>query len=191
VNRRKYLKYVLGIIGSSVGAYILPKWFTTSYLLDAGDFLKQRALLGELVEIIIPTTDSPGAKAALVHEYIANIILNCTDIREQNSFYTGLLEVEEYSLNKLGRSFQYLSDYDKRLVVEQFALTADSFNPIISKVKKKLLGEAFYIKLRRLTIEGYCQSRIGATKALRYDFIPGKFLARVPLEPDQKSWATK
>lgn len=191
MNRRKYLKYVLGIIGSSVGAYILPKWFTTSHLLDAGNFLKQHALLGELVEIVIPTTDSPGAKAALVHEYITNIILNCTDIREQNSFYTGLLEVEEYSLNNLGRSFQYLSDYDKRLVVEQFALTAHSFNPIISKVKKKLLGEAFYIKLRRLTIEGYCQSRIGATQALRYDFIPGKFLARVPLEPDQKSWATK
>jgi hypothetical protein len=41
-----------------------------------------------------------------------------------------------------------------------------------------------------LTCLGYYTSEIGATKALKYVHIPGKYEACIPLQPGQKAWAT-
>lgn len=182
---------MIAIIGGGVGVYSLSRGFSSRTRLGADEFLKKKALLGELVETIIPTTDTPGAKAAMVHEYIISVMLCCTDIRQQNRFYIGLQDVEKYAQDEFGNSFLKSSDHEKQLVVSHFATRDDSNHPIISKIKKKIFGEPFYIKLRQLTIEGYCQSRIGATQTLNYDSIPGKYLSRVPMTPNQKSWATK
>jgi hypothetical protein len=40
-----------------------------------------------------------------------------------------------------------------------------------------------------LTIAGYFQSEIGATKALDFVLIPGRFEGAVPMKPGQRSWA--
>jgi hypothetical protein len=191
VNRRKYLKCVIAILGFSAGTYSFTKWFYLAEPLCADELLKKKPLLEELVEVIIPTTDTPGAKAAMVHDYIINVILYCTDVRQQIHFNRGLDDVERYSSSEFGKTFLESTIHEKRLVVAHFAARDDSYHLIIRKVKKKLFGEPFYLKLRNLTIEGYCQSRIGATQALKYDSIPGKFLSRVPLTLNQKSWATR
>ena len=47
----------------------------------------------------------------------------------------------------------------------------------------------FFMNLRELTIVGYCTSEIGATKALEYLPVPGKFQGDIPLKSDQKAWA--
>ena len=47
----------------------------------------------------------------------------------------------------------------------------------------------FFRQMKDLTITGYFTSEIGATQALAYDPIPGKFNGCVPLEKDQKAWA--
>ena len=43
--------------------------------------------------------------------------------------------------------------------------------------------------MRQLTVTGYFTSEIGATQALEYLPIPGKFIGDVPMEPGQKTWA--
>ena len=191
MNRRKYLKSIIAVLGASVGAYSLSKWFYLGNTLRAEELWRKKFLLGELVEVIIPTTDTPGAKTAMVHEYIINVILYCTDVRQQHNFYSGLEDVERYSIREFGKTFMKSSVLEKNSTVRHFATRDDSNYTIVNKVKKKLFGDSFYIKLRHLTIEGYCQSKIGATQALKYDFIPGKFLSSVPLTLNRKSWATK
>ncbi|WP_394801046.1 hypothetical protein [Niabella ginsengisoli] len=42
-----------------------------------------------------------------------------------------------------------------------------------------------------MTVVGFCTSEIGATKALRYIFIPSQYNPCVPLEKEQPCWATK
>jgi hypothetical protein len=43
--------------------------------------------------------------------------------------------------------------------------------------------------MRALTIAGYFSSEIGATQALEYLPIPGRFEGAVPMQPGQKAWA--
>ncbi|HAK76772.1 MAG TPA: twin-arginine translocation pathway signal, partial [Runella sp.] len=45
------------------------------------------------------------------------------------------------------------------------------------------------LRMKELTVTGYFTSEIGATKALEYLPIPGRFEGCVPLKPGQKAWA--
>ena len=47
----------------------------------------------------------------------------------------------------------------------------------------------FFQRMKELTVTGYFTSEIGATKALEYLPIPGKFEGCIPLKPNQKAWA--
>ena len=49
----------------------------------------------------------------------------------------------------------------------------------------------FFPMLKQLTLWGYFTSEPGATKALRYNPIPGKYIGCVPYEPGDKAWATR
>jgi hypothetical protein len=43
--------------------------------------------------------------------------------------------------------------------------------------------------MKQLTVAGYFTSEIGATKALAYLPIPGRFEGEVAMTPGQKTWA--
>lgn len=191
MNRRSYIKGIIALIGTGAGVVSLAKWAYLDYSTRADELWNKKTLVAELVEIIIPTTDTPGAKAALVHDYVINVILYCTDLRHQHYFYSSLQNVDRYAIREYGTIFLHCSVQQKVATVKHFADKADFYYPIVGKIRRKLLGEPFYTKLRHLTVEGYCQSKVGATQALMYDFIPGKFFSRVPVAVNQKSWATR
>jgi hypothetical protein len=44
--------------------------------------------------------------------------------------------------------------------------------------------------LKELTLTGFFTSEVGATKALRYVAVPGKFEGSVPYTKGEKAWAT-
>lgn len=50
-------------------------------------------------------------------------------------------------------------------------------------------GIPFFKMMKELTLLGYFTSEPGATKALAYVPVPGKFEGCVPLKPGQKAWA--
>ena len=47
----------------------------------------------------------------------------------------------------------------------------------------------FLEQFKDLTKFCYCSSEVGATEALELVFVPGKWVASMPLKPDQKAWA--
>jgi hypothetical protein len=44
--------------------------------------------------------------------------------------------------------------------------------------------------IKQLTILGYFTSETGATKALRYEAVPGKYDGAYPYKKGDKAWAT-
>ena len=57
--------------------------------------------------------------------------------------------------------------------------------------KKKTEDPPHYFKLMKdLTVQGYFTSEIGATKALRYVPVPGKYESCIPYKKGDKAWAT-
>ncbi len=125
------------------------------------------SLLGDVVETIIPTTDTPGAKEAGVHTFIDNAVEHFT-IEEQGMFkelMQGLLDGE----------------FRSKTIEEKEAMLL-SLDDIEGDIKP-------YSILRGLTCEGYFTSEIGATQALEYLPIPGEFIPCMPLSDVGKAWS--
>jgi hypothetical protein len=133
----------------------------------------QQKLLAEVADTIIPTTDTPGAKAAGAEQFIVRVMRDCYLREEQEKFYAGLAKLEDESRRLHNQGFIELDVARRHELVKQIA---ESDRP-------------FFHRLRELTIAGYCTSEIGATKALAYLPIPGRFEGDVPLQPGQKAWA--
>ena len=134
---------------------------------------EQEKLLAEVAEVIIPTTDTPGAKAAGVAQFIVRVMRDCYQREEQEKFYAGLARLEGGKNSRYGKEFAELDAAQKNVVVRD---TAEG-------------NKAFFILMKQLTVAGYFTSEIGATKALAYLPIPGRFEGDVPLQPGQKAWA--
>lgn len=133
----------------------------------------QTALLAELADIIIPTTDTPGAKAAGAEAFIIRVMRDCYVLEEQEKFYAGLAGIEETSRKTHGKGFVDLRPEQKTGIVEDAVKT----------------NRTFFNQMKTLTITGYFTSEIGATQALEYLPVPGKFEGDLPMKPGQKAWA--
>src|SRR5690606_3437243 len=138
-------------------------------------------IISELTDLIIPATDTPGAREANVHKFIINFANNCMSPLEKYNFGSGLEGVKTY-ISPSGKTFltesreekeKYLFDLDKSLF---------RFHPLQIKIQQKVVGPSFYDQIRWLTVLGFCQSRLGATEALAYDYVPGRFLSCIPLQ---------
>ena len=108
MNRREALSSVallLGgtIIGSSAflsGCKANPD--AAAGVLSASDM----SLLNDIAEIIIPTTNTPGAKAAKVGEFMGVIVTDCYDAKDQKVFKDGLAALAfKDAKAKIGKAF--------------------------------------------------------------------------------------
>src|SRR5213593_4491838 len=79
-------------------------------------------------ELIIPQTDTPGAKAARVNEFIDLIVAEWYDDEQKSTFLSGLADVDKRSHDSFGKSFvecsgrqqiQILNDLDEELSVKR------------------------------------------------------------------------
>lgn len=132
-----------------------------------------RELLAEVGEVIIPTTDTPGAKDAEAHEFAIRVLRDCHVKKEQEQFYRGLEGIDKEAQKVHGKGFVALSPEEKEGVVDA-----------ISRSDKN-----FFRQLKQFIVTGYFISEVGAVQTLEYLPIPGRFEGDVPMEPGQKAWA--
>ncbi|SDJ56939.1 Gluconate 2-dehydrogenase subunit 3 [Pedobacter sp. ok626] len=191
MNRRTLIKGIAVFSSLGVSSFSLYKWFSLSAKPDFRTLHHMQGLIAELAEVIIPRTDTPGAKDAMVDVFIVDMIKSCTDVKTQNNFIVGLNELKNYTLNNYHTSFSDCSINDKFAILKHFEKKSTYHFDSLNKIDRKFLGLPFFIKLKQLTVEGYCISQIGATTGLVYDYIPHSFQACIPLTKDQRSWATK
>ncbi|MCX6218836.1 gluconate 2-dehydrogenase subunit 3 family protein [Spirosoma sp.] len=134
---------------------------------------EQQTLIADLADVIIPTTDTPGAKAAGVGDFIEYVIGHCSAASQQEAFQQGLKQTDILSRSTFGKSFS--------------ALTQPQQTEIVTQLTQQ--QKPFFLTLRELTIVGYFTSETGATKALDYVSIPGRFQGDIPMKAGQKTWA--
>jgi hypothetical protein len=110
------------------------------------------------------------------------MIQDCYTADIQKHFADGLIKVDEVSKGKYNKLFISLTLKEREQIFKLFKAKAQitaGDNP-----------SQFFPLIYELTCLGYYTSEIGATKALRYVHIPGKYEACIPLQPGQKAWAT-
>jgi hypothetical protein len=128
----------------------------------------QMKLLRELVEIIIPQTDTPGAAATDTHGFIDDQLANCKAPQEAQQFIAGLDQFAQAVKAHWGDEFPDLNEKDQHAAVTALALTAAPFEQA---------PEGFFRQLKSLTIIGYYSSEAGASQELVYLPIPGGYQA--------------
>lgn len=191
MDRRTTVKSILALSAISFTSFSVFKWFDLHKKPDLNYLNSKKSLIEELSEMIIPSTDTPGAKDAKVADFILLTVTNCFDVKEQNGFISGLKSLEKYSVEKFDFKFEECSTENREKILTHFQDIGIYDYQILNKVRKKILGSPFFLQLKWLTVYGYCTSKPGATKGLAYDYIPGNYEACLPLQPNQKSWATK
>lgn len=175
IPRRTALERLTLILGGALSPQITAA--LRGEVLNAGASVTvseaQTRLLAELAEVIIPTTDTPGAKAAGVEAFIIRVMRDCYPLADQEIFYAGLAKIDEASRATHGKDF---IDLD---AAQQIALMTETTQT----------NKPFFKQLKELTVTGYFISEIGATQALVYLPVPGRFEGDLPLQPGQKAWA--
>ena len=113
-----------------------------------------------LAELIIPQTETPGAKAAKVNEYI-DLILSEETLKVQREFLRGLEWMDRRSNELFKLSFIKLTVEQQTKLVETVA--ADENARPADQV-----GVAFFKDFKARTIFGYYTSEVGIHQELQY-----------------------
>lgn len=163
----------------------------------------QKTLVAEIAEHIIPKTSTPGAKEAGVGPFIEMMLADCYKPQEQQNFLDGLADLDERATKAHSKKFLETSSAEQVAILKQ--VEKDTIELMksanVQQVKvgdnvdkevvssKKLKGTPFWRLLKELTLFGYFTSEQGATQALEYVPIPGRYDACIPLKPGQKAYA--
>jgi hypothetical protein len=170
----------------------------------------QQAMIDELAEIIIPKTDTPGAKEAGVGAFITMMLGDCYSKVQQDHFMKGLSMVEAEA-KKAGGSLVSLDaakkievmklikaagDAEKKANEEKKAAevkVVDSESGLTKEAQKKKdeveVPVPFFNILRELTTFGYYSSEIGAKSNLNYVAVPGKYQGCIKVDANTKPYA--
>ena len=193
VDRREALRraaFLLGGVLAAPAAATLLAACEASH--DAPEGWAPRALtaaqleqVAVIAERIIPTTDTPGARAAGVHRFIDVMLAEYYDGAERTRFVAGLADVDVRAARAHGRSFVRCSAAQQSALLAQLdheSLGAD-------RAAEPRDVHAFFRRMKELTVLGYYSSQPGATQELRYEAVPGRFDGCVPLARVGRAWS--
>ena len=130
----------------------------------------QFAVLAEVADIMIPRTDTPGAKDAGVPEAFDSLMTNWASPQHQAQFRALIDEIG-------GAGLLSLPAAERPALVRK--LDAD----------KLKAWDPAYVRFKELVLTLYYLSEAGATKELRYELIPGKWEPWTRVTADTRAWA--
>jgi glucoside 3-dehydrogenase (cytochrome c) hitch-hiker subunit len=147
----------------------------------------QNTTVVTISELIIPQTDTPGAKAARVNEFIDLIVADWYDEQEKSTFLNGLADVDRRSQSTFGKDFvgcsdkqqiQILNDLDEQSRVESEPPARHRARNTASEEKP------FFSMIKQLTLIGYYTSEIGFVQELHEEIIPARHAGCAPLSAE-------
>jgi hypothetical protein len=193
IDRREALKKTALLMGAAVSASalsgILQGCKATPELLYTPVFFTpdQARIVTEVAEIIIPKTDTPGAKDAGVPGFIDTMLKDCYKKEDQDRFIAGLTAFDEEAKKAYGDGFIYCKPE------QQVELVKKTHSAALQEMKdNKEAKRPFILMAKELTLLGFFTSEPGATQVLQYVAVPGKYHGCVPLSEagNGKTWAT-
>ncbi|PVH26191.1 gluconate 2-dehydrogenase subunit 3 family protein [Sphingobacterium corticibacter] len=106
-------------------------------------------LLGRLVNVIIPESDSPGGKSLNLHLFVMKMLDDCASPEQQEAFLVGLKKCHKEASNDDTKLLAYLKGLPED---DQFATI-----------------------LKARTLQGYLNSEYVMTNKLIYELVPGRY----------------
>lgn len=184
INRRELIQRASILIGAaltpSVSTAVLAgasanKLPSLSRLPDP-----HKATISVLSELIIPATDTPGAIAAGVPNFVNLIFSDWYTAQERDSFLDGLTRLDKLCLKIYGAHLIDLPIQQQTAILticsEINAATAHELHP-------------FFLSIRELTVLGYYTSEVGAKQELIYNPVPMRYKGDYLYADVNKQWS--
>jgi hypothetical protein len=144
----------------------------------------QIELIAEIVETILPETDTPGAKAASVHRFIDDEVQYMFTPQDQYEFVLGLEDVDARARAVCAKQFRECSKEQRTELLkklEEEATTAEESG--------ETYGRPFIKRIKILTFSGYFTSELIGKSVLSYDPIPGQYQGCIEIDDTTRIWS--
>jgi len=139
----------------------------------------QDATVVALTDVILPATDTPGAKAARVNEFIDLLLAEWSEAEERDRFLAGLAAIDTRARDMFGKDFVDGTPGDQSRLLTVLDHEAAQWNV---KPRATRGPEPFYRRIKWLTLFGYYTSQVGAEQEAHFAIIPGRFVPCAPAD---------
>lgn len=163
--------------------------------------------LNEVAETILPATNTPGAKAANVGQFMTVYVNDCYEPKDKQIFIEGIKKLDDACQKKFSVGFMkadakqrhdLLVDLDKEAKDHQ-----NKKNELSDAIKKQAqmgkgnsddkkeaeMANHYFTLMKQMTLFGYFTSKEGVTKALNYQPVPGEYKGCVDYKKGDKALA--
>ena len=136
----------------------------------------QREAITAFSDLIIPTTDTPGAVEAGVVEYIELMVSEWHNAEERARFMRGLAHLDEHAESTTGVRFAHAGEARQTAILK--GMEAEGRSLIDADPDAP---ESFFHQARGLVLHGYYTSEIGMKEELLFVGLPGRYDGYAPL----------
>jgi len=167
LDRRALLRSAILLVGGTLASGIAVPALAateTARFFTPDEF----RVVAEFAEIVIPRTDTPGAKDAGVPEALDGLMANWASESRKAEFRSLVGRIAAAGVVTPGAPPQI--DLARRFDAAQMA------------------ADPVYRRFKELVLTLYYMSEAGATRELRYQHTPGKWEASIPVGPDTRAW---
>ena len=137
----------------------------------------QNETVASIAELIIPKTDTPGAREAGVPAFIDVMLADWAGDDQRQMFTAGLANVDERSRALFGKEFVACSEAQQTQILTDLDAELARLRDTKSDASKN-----FFQAMKWLTLTGYYTSEVGATSELHYRVVPGHYEPCYPLD---------
>ena len=199
MDRRDAIKRAVLLVGGSILMPDILKAWNAPHIIENPLFkitTAQTALIAEIAETIIPTTTTPGAKAAGVPAFIIKMLADCYEQKTSDEVMANLTAFDANCKAKYGKTFVELGEAERieslKTAEKQAYLDRDKYKKEVQSWGQSTIegAQPFFFIMKSLTATGYFTSEIGATQTLRYEAVPGRYDGDFPYKKGDKAWAT-
>ncbi len=198
MNRRQALKSIgvaaalplspseLSLIGRATHAHLQAEGGEGRYVFQCLDS-EESEILSAASELILPETDTPGARSAKVPEFIDAVLIGWFQDVERRHFLRGLHDLDARARSSEGVGFLACESSAQIRILQEmereaFASSgARSPKRLARRAAQSAPGAPFFSVLKWLTLFGYFTSEAGMAQELEYVEFPGSYDGCAPL----------
>jgi hypothetical protein len=203
IDRRQVLQRIALMLGGSLSASTVagvlggcraepdavPAAPESALLSDA-----QRELLATLAELILPETDTPGARGAGVPAFIEHMLADWHSAGQRRHFLAGLADVDARARALHGAGFVNAAPEHQteilRALAEEAEAAEDAAGPDAADPESTEELKPFFHRLKELTVVGYYTSEVGMTQELHYQPANNAYEACILMSQVGRAWVS-
>jgi len=194
MDRRKAIKNTALFVGATLSSSTLATMLQSCQGQDRLSWTplffneEQAQIVSEITEMILPRTETPGAKDLKVDIFVDLMFKETLSPSDQEHVLVGYEKFSATCDELYGKSFLQMNNEQRAQILKKVGEETNTFVPSVwgSKLEPQPPLD-FYRRVKQFTLTGYFTSEEIGKNVLRYDPIPGDFNGCLPYN-GENSW---